>query len=702
MSSAKERFPSLLLKMLLAFSVLMGLVYWYVPGLYSRAENKISDFTIDFFSGKEADPRISVVAITDEAMSKYGYPLPREYYARLIEKLNRFGVKTIIFDVLFVDPRGDAADQDLIRATRKAGNIIHAMAIQPAMVQGAVVNEKMMPIKGLSEASFLTASVSVDRTLDQDGYIRRVLLFSDESDGVYDSDMGLGCKGCEGLPIPSLAAAAYAHYTGTPVRQLYEETKGSTMRWLNFTSVQEAEESPGRKDKPRVERYITLYPQISMVDVLNGTLSEEEKEKLKGGVAFVASTALGAAYDQYPSPFQAQTPGVMFHANSLDNLLNKNYLKVLDRRWPLLLMLCFIWLPALWFRASEGVAALLIFAILGCWSVTFAFLYAGGIKAEYVMPSVGLLGSFVIATILRVVIEDREKKWIKNTFAQYLSPKVVEVLVKEPERLKLGGEKRDMTVLFLDIAHFTTISEKMDPESLTNFLNRYLSSLTDVILKNDGVVDKYIGDCIMAFWNAPLDVKRHRYMGCISAIECQAAIASLNEDLKDFAMPEKPAIRVGVNAGHMVVGNMGSNTRFSYTVIGDEVNLASRMEGANKYFGSSIMVSESVYEESKADIEARPLGRVRVVGKNKPIAVYEPLARKGELREDKARMLAAYMEGHGLYLKRDFAGAVKAFTAALQAVPGDQPSKLYLKNAQEFQAAAPPDSWEGVFNLTSK
>ena len=702
MPSAKERFPSLLLKTLLAFSVLMGLVYWYVPAIYTRAENKMSDFTIDFFSGKEPDPRISVVAITDEAMSKYGYPLPRQLYARLMEKLNVLGVKTMVFDVLFVDPREAASDQELVRATRKAGNVIHAMAIQPAMVQGAVVNEKMLPIKGLSEASFLTASVSVDRTLDQDGYIRRVLLFSDESDGVYDSDLGSGCKNCEGLPIPSLAAAAYAHYTGAPIRKLYENFGGASTRWLNFTSVQEAEESPGRKDKPRVEKYLSLYQQISIVDILDGTLSEGEKEKLKGGVAFVASTALGAAYDQYPSPFQAQTPGVMFHANSLDNLLNDNYLKVLDRRWLLALMLFFIWLPALWFRASEGVAALLIFSILAVWSVTFAFLYAGGIKAEYVMPSAGLLGSFVILTILRVVIEDREKRWIKNTFAQYLSPKVVEVLVKEPDRLKLGGEKRDMTVLFLDIAHFTTISEKMDPESLTNFLNKYLSALTDVILKNDGVVDKYIGDCIMAFWNAPLDVKRHRYMGCLSAIECQAAIAKLNDELTDFAMPEKPAIRVGVNAGHMVVGNMGSNTRFSYTVIGDEVNLASRMEGANKYFGSSIMISESIYEEAKADIEARPLGRVRVVGKNIPIAVYEPLAKKGELSEAKGKMLAAYLEGHELFHKRDFSGAAKAFAAALEAVPGDQPSKLYLKNAQDFLAAPPPQSWDGVFNLTSK
>ncbi|HOX21930.1 MAG TPA: adenylate/guanylate cyclase domain-containing protein [Elusimicrobiales bacterium] len=703
-ASAKEKFPGLLVKTLLAFSLLLSAIYWYAPVLYVRLENKISDFTIDLFSGKEADPRISVVAITDEAMAKYGYPLPRGHYAKLIEKLNQLGVKTIIFDVLFVDPSptDPESDRALIAATRKAGNVIHAMAIQPANVQGAVVNEKLMPIKGLAEAAFLTANVGVEPTLDRDGYIRRVMLFGRESDGFYDTDLGTGCKDCENMPVLSLSAAAYAHYTGTPVRQLYNTESKHLLRWLNFTSVKVLEESPGRKNKPRVEVYESLYPQVSIVDILDGTLSDEEKNLLKNGVAFVASTALGAAYDQYPSPFQPQTPGVMFHANSLDNLLNNNYLRVVDRKWPFLLMLLFIWLPALWFRASESLAAVLVFSILAFWSITFAFLYAGGIKAQYVMPSVGLLGSFVIATIMRVVIEGREKKWIKNTFGQYLSPKVVEVLVKDPDRLRLGGEKRDMTVLFLDIAHFTTISEKMDPEALTNFLNKYLSSLTDVILKNDGVVDKYIGDCIMAFWNAPLDVKRHRYMGCLSAIECQEAITKLNAELENFAMPEKPAIRVGVNAGFMVVGNMGSNTRFSYTVIGDEVNLASRMEGANKYFGSNIMISESIYNESKDDVEARPLGRVRVVGKNIPIAVYEPLAKKGSLTPEQSRLLSAYLEGCERFGKREFAAAVKSFSAALEAVPGDKPSQFYLKNAQNYVAAPPPQDWDGVFNLTSK
>ena len=701
MSTAKEKFPPLLLKTLLAFSAFMAFVFWLVPDLYVRPENKISDFTVDFFSAREGDPRISIVAVTDEAVKKYSYPLPRDYYARAIEKLKKLGVKTIVFDVLFLEKRDAAADRELIRATRAAGNVVHALAIQPAFVEGAVLNEKQMPLEGLGEASFLAASVSVDSTLDQDGYIRRVMLFSDADGGVYDSELGSGCKNCPDLPIPSLAAAAYVHFTDTPVRALYEREKGGLLRWLNFTAEKTAEASPGRAGKPRKESYQSLYPQISLVDLLEGTLSNGEKQQLSGGVAFIASTALGAAYDQYPSPFQAQTPGVMFHANSLDNLLNGNYLRIADARWMFAVLLLFIWLPVLWFRSAGWVLAAVTCALAGVWSLTYAFLYAGGIKAMYVMPVAGLLGSFVLLSILRVVIEGREKKWIKDTFSQYLSPKVVEVLVRDPERLRLGGEKRDMTVLFLDIAHFTTISEKMDPEDLTNFLNRYFSALTNVILKNDGVVDKYIGDCIMAFWNAPLDVAAHRKLGCLSALECQEAIRRLNGEIKDLGLPEI-GIRIGVNSGQMVVGNMGSDTRFSYTVIGDAVNLASRLEGANKYFGSSIMVTEPVYEDSRADLEFRPLGRVRVVGKSVPIAVYEPLARKGGLEAPRRAMLDAYLQGYDLFYKRDFSGAAKAFGAALAAVPGDGPSKYYLNSASACVSNPPGEDWSGVCSLDSK
>ena len=343
----------------------------------------------------------------------------------------------------------------------------------------------------------------------------------------------------------------------------------------------------------------------------------------------------------------------------------------------------------------------IVAGILAVWVMFNFWLFSMDIRISFVMPAMSLALPFVFVTVHRAVTEGREKKWIKNTFGQYLSPKVVEVITKDPSKLVLGGEKRDMTVFFLDIAHFTTISEKMDPEKLTLFLNRYLSRFTDVILKHDGVVDKYIGDCIMAFWNAPLDQKQHRLFGCLSAIECIEAIKELNRDLPE-GLPERPAVRIGLNSGNMVVGNMGSSTRLSYTVIGDEVNLASRLEGANKFFGSHIMVSERTYSEASEHVEARMLGRVRVVGKDVPIRVFELLAKKGELSPEKISLQAAYGEGVELFYKKEFEKAAKSFTKALETVPDDAPSQLYLRIAKDYEVMPPPENWDGVFNLTAK
>jgi adenylate cyclase len=306
---------------------------------------------------------------------------------------------------------------------------------------------------------------------------------------------------------------------------------------------------------------------------------------------------------------------------------------------------------------------------------------------------------FAYITVDKGLAEGREKAWIKNTFGQYLSPKVVELVTKDPSRLSLGGEKRDMTAFFLDLAGFTTMSEKLSPEELTAMLVEYLSAFTDVILKHDGTVDKYIGDCIMAFWNAPLDQADHRRLGILTAIDCQNEMARLNESLTQFTI--KPKCRVGVNSGPMVVGNMGSRSRLSYTVMGDTVNMASRMEGANKYFHSKIMTSEMTFGDLKGEFDHRYLGSIRVVGKAIPTKVYEPFARKGEAAPEVKTMLKHYEAGIEKFYKGDYAGSLPDFKAALAALPGDGPSQFYIDNAEKF-AKEPPKGWDQSFNLTEK
>ena len=443
---------------------------------------------------------------------------------------------------------------------------------------------------------------------------------------------------------------------------------------------------------------VSVYRHISVRDIIEGTISPEEKEALSGGIALVGSTALGS-FDHFPSPFMPLFPGVELHANVIDNIMHNDTLKPVNLFIVLLLVILLIWMPV---YMSKRSIKLLSYATVGVISALFALNYYMFYR-HYEMPVLSLvmaLGtSFIYITVYKAVLEGREKKWIKSTFGQYLSPKVVELITKDPSKLSLGGEKRDMTAFFLDIAGFTTMSEKMTPEQLTKMLNNYLSGLTDVILRHDGVVDKYIGDCVMAFWNAPLDQKDHRKLACLAAVDCMAEINRLNQELTEYSI--KPSARIGLNSGPMVVGNMGSKMRLSYTVMGDAVNLASRLEGANKYFHSKIMVSEYTYDEAKDFVESRLLGQIRVVGKAIPVKVYELLAHKGKLTEEGQKLLAAYNEGHEAFFKGAYGPAKKAFEAALAIVPADGPSKFYLDLAVKYAVETPKD-WDGTFNLTSK
>ncbi|OGR58786.1 MAG: hypothetical protein A2X34_02830 [Elusimicrobia bacterium GWC2_51_8] len=632
-------------------------------------------------------------------MKKYGYPFKRKYHAELIKRLSNMGAGAIGLDVLFFDKdREDpASDRVFVEAVKKAGNVSALVAMDTES------NSIIYPIPGLGEASRYISYPNVDYTLESNGQVRRVYLFDPEIS--YDSlKIKKRCKDeCAGINLPLLAAAAYSIYDKKPLHEM-EQKFGRDTVYINFRYPVERSFHPGWPQKERKSadgKELTgsgVYRYLSVADILEGRLSPEEKAAVKNGVILVGSTALGA-YDHYPSVFFPTWPGVEVHANVIDNLLNGDFLRSINRWWVVLLCVFLMWLPFFMARMSIKISTFVAVGTLALLMLLNFLFFFRLYNLPYLTPAISLIIPFLFMTVYKAIMEGREKKWIKNTFGQYLSPKVVEIITKDPSRLSLGGEKRDMTAFFLDIAGFTTMSEKMTPEQLTKMLNNYLSGLTDVILKHDGVVDKYIGDCIMAFWNAPLDQKDHRKLACLAAVDCMLEIDRLNTELTEFSI--KPSARIGLNSGPMVVGNMGSKTRLSYTVMGDSVNLASRLEGANKYFHSKIMVSEYTYGEAKNFLEARQLGQIRVVGKAIPVKVYEPLARKGKLPAASKKLLEAYNEGFEEFYKGAYGKAHKAFEAALAAAPKDGPSRFYLELAEKYSAAVPGE-WDGTFNMTSK
>ncbi len=308
---------------------------------------------------------------------------------------------------------------------------------------------------------------------------------------------------------------------------------------------------------------------------------------------------------------------------------------------------------------------------------------------------------FLTINIYLFIEERKEKSYIKNAFGQYLSPKVIEGLVKDPSKLTLGGERREMTAFFSDVQGFSTISESLTPDELVQLLNNYLTEMCNIIASHDGTIDKFEGDAIIAFWGAPLDQPRHATLACLSCIDMQKRLIELRSQWAKEGKPQLLA-RMGVNSGPMVVGNMGSQSRMDYTIMGDSVNLAARLEGANKFYRNFTMISEFTYAQAADAIDARELDTIRVVGKNEPITVYDILDRKNMVTGKKADMINLYNKGLDLYKQRDFQKAVITFESAVELFPQDGPSQTYIKRCKEFINHPPPEEWDGVFTHTEK
>ena len=639
---------------------------------------------------RPGDPRLILVAVDEDAGKKFGFPLPRAVYAQALDKLKELGVRTVVFDVMFFEPReGDAA---LAAATRRFGRVIHLFAQTQQSTAHGMNTATSLPVGPLLKSTKFIGHPNIEDLIDDDGHVRRYSLFRE---GTPDPLR-------EKLPAVSLDAAALAADQDRTLEDVHAK-QGGDIRSLNFRVPRlwlRREKRDADQPTENVEQIESPYRRVSLVDVLSGELTADQRQALKGSIVEIGSTALGY-YDHYPTPFAETAPGAEFHLNVIDNELHHDYFGSWSRGMTLLLILAAMILTYVFQLFAPAVGASLTAATLLGWLVYALSLFKRGTIVEFLPPAAALVSSYLVLVVHRVLAESRKKEEIKGLFGQFVSPEVVERLAQDPALVKLGGEKRDMTIFFLDIAHFTNISEKMDPEALIQFLNKYLSALSQVIHEHNGTIDKYIGDCIMAFWNAPLDNKNHRADAILAALECQEAIKELNKTL-DASLPEIPAVRIGVNSGIATVGLTGSQKKLQYTVIGDEVNLASRLEGANKFFGSKTIISETTYEGAKDRVAARTLGRVRVVGKETPIKIFEPLAETGKLSPEWAKALPLYEAGIVAFDARKYDAALASFQAFAAILPDDGPGQLYLGRCQEYSVIAPDATWEGVFNLTAK
>jgi len=340
-------------------------------------------------------------------------------------------------------------------------------------------------------------------------------------------------------------------------------------------------------------------------------------------------------------------------------------------------------------------------------------LFNRGIWINLVYPSLQIIVVYISMTSFNYFQETKQKKFIRGAFGQFLSPKVVQKLVENPDLLKLGGNQTRLTAFFSDVAGFSGISEKLTPKQLVDLLNEYLTAMTDIILKYDGTIDKYEGDAIIAFWGAPIINPDHGLKACMAALEMQEKLAAMRKEWKKQGKDEL-YVRMGINTGLMVVGNMGSTARMDYTMMGDHVNLASRLEGVNKVYGTNIMISNFTYEDIKEQLAVRELDRIQVVGKNEPVSIYELINKKGQISDAEKKVYDLFAHALAAYRERDWVKAEELFQGVLALKPDDAPAKTFLDRCEQFQfvnkngrrksdkETLPGPGWDGVYKMTSK
>ncbi len=450
----------------------------------------------------------------------------------------------------------------------------------------------------------------------------------------------------------------------------------------------------------------TRFPTISLSDVVDGTF---DPATVRGKAVLLGVTLIGN-FDQRVTPFKEFEPGVYIHAAYLSNILSQDFLTrpVLARPLELMFMLGAALLlarllPRVRFAWKLGAVALLVAAWLG----VDQLLFAHGVQVSTVLPLLSLVTSAFAVIFLGYFSTDaektrlhEEKARLRETFQYYLDASVMKQVLENPEKLKLGGERKELTVLFSDIRGFTTLSERMSPEQLVSFINQYLTPMTDVVFANGGTLDKYIGDAIMCFWGAPVDQPDHALRACSAALGFLEQLRELQKRWRAAGLPEVD-IGVGISSGLMNVGHMGTENRFNYTVMGDAVNLASRLEGLNKAYDTRILISADTYALTKGQATARRLGVVRVKGKKAPTDVYELRALGAPAGPD-AKAVEAFETGVARFLARDFSGAELYFRVVLTLWPGDGPSLRYLEEINTLKWNRPGPDWDGVFSATTK
>jgi len=452
------------------------------------------------------------------------------------------------------------------------------------------------------------------------------------------------------------------------------------------------------------EYIATLLNYISINLARRDELTEAIGRALKDKFAILGRVDTGTT-DYGANPFYGKYINVGTHGVVLDTILSESFITPLGFWWAILFMVLFI--PLFFLasaslspitRASVGFGATLIIIIVTVLLFRFTGVYLGPLGIVF-----ALISAIIVREIISYAGSEKEKHFIRAAFSTYVSGDVVKEIISDPSRLQLGGTKRHMTAIFTDVKGFSTISEQLDPEELVSLLNKYLSAMSDVILSEKGTIDKYEGDAIIAFFGAPLDLPDHALRACVSAIRIKKIEEELNKTVMEQKISPAPLLtRIGINTGGMVAGNMGTANKMNYTIMGNAVNLAARLEGVNKQYGTWILASENTVRETGDHLLYRKLDRVRVVGINEPVRLCELIELAENANEQQRKLVTVFHDALDLFENHDWKRAAEGFKEAQSVNEDDNPSKMYFERCKTFLKTPPKNNWDGVYNLTTK
>ncbi|HEY7725588.1 MAG TPA: adenylate/guanylate cyclase domain-containing protein [Anaeromyxobacteraceae bacterium] len=617
---------------------------------------------------------------------------PTEFLAQAIERAGNVAVGFTFLS------RGDRPPEGLARSVERV-RFLRAEGIHARGPDGRLAPAPGAPAFGIAFEGVLAPVDEIVAVADAGGFFE---VFPDP-DGKLRRYIVVASAA--GAVFPSLGAAVMAKALGQGgVAARVVPIGSSGGRQVDLVQIGDRlvdVDAAGRAVLDYLGSY-RAFPTWSAADVLAGAIP---RERMEGRIALVGTTAVGT-WDGRVTPFDDIAPGVITHATFVENALRGELLS----RSPavmglevLLMALLAVALAWAFARVPSAWAAPLLLGAAGLWLLLVAAAY---LRFHAVLalglPLLQMLAMFVAATTWRFVAEEREKRRARETFSHFLSPAIVEQVLAREDTLRLGGDKRDLTVLFADIRGFTTISERLDPRVLIELLNEYLTPMTDIIVKDHrGTLDKYIGDAVMAFWGAPQEQPDHPLLACRAALAMTARLRELQGGWRARGLPEID-IGVGINTGTMSVGFVGSQDRFyNYTVLGDAVNLASRLEGANREYGTRILVSQTTWERVRGVAVARELDAVRVKGKQEPVVVYELLG-MGAPTKGQAAFLSEFEWGLSAYKGQRWEEAMAHFRAAFALAGEDACSAMYLARCEAMRHKPPGPGWDGVFELQAK